>query len=152
MRSCAFSSPVDDGARGEPHADFIVSRRRGLECRAVSTDACARPGRGWCRRRRRIRATAEGDDLWARYAEEVDRESAREKLGDAHGGRRGSRGRLCRDRNDESHLFNIVLFDSYEEAMENSALPVTQELSQKLAALMDGAPVFYDLDVLEDRS
>jgi hypothetical protein len=59
---------------------------------------------------------------------------------------------LCRDRNDESHLFNIVFFDSYEEAMENSALPVTQEFSQKLATLMDGEPVFYDLDVLEDRS
>jgi hypothetical protein len=45
-----------------------------------------------------------------------------------------------------------VFFDSYDEAMENSNHPVTQEFSQKMMALSDGAPVFYDLDVVEDRA
>ena len=58
---------------------------------------------------------------------------------------------LCRDRNDDSRYFNIVFFDSYDEAMENSNNPVTQEFAGKLMALADGAPTFYDLDVVEDR-
>jgi hypothetical protein len=29
----------------------------------------------------------------------------------------------CRDREDPARYFNIVFFDSYEEAMKNSALP-----------------------------
>ena len=59
---------------------------------------------------------------------------------------------LCRDRNDDGHYLNIVFFDSYDEAMENSNHPVTQEFSQKMMALADGAPTFYDLDVVEDRA
>jgi hypothetical protein len=35
--------------------------------------------------------------------------------------------------------------------MENSNLPSTQEFSQKMMALGDGAPTFSNLDVLEDR-
>jgi hypothetical protein len=46
----------------------------------------------------------------------------------------------------------LVFFDSYESAMENSALPETQASAQKWLAASDGAPVFHDLDVLQDRS
>ena len=59
---------------------------------------------------------------------------------------------LCRDRNDESRFFNLVFFDSYEEAMKNSDLPVTSEFAQRMMALADGPPTFYDLDVVDDRS
>ena len=59
---------------------------------------------------------------------------------------------LCRDRDDADRYLNIVFFDSYDEAMQNSELPVTQEFSQKLMALADGAPTFYNLDVVEDRT
>jgi hypothetical protein len=59
---------------------------------------------------------------------------------------------LCEDRDIPGRYFNIVFFDSYESAMENSQLPVTQELSQKMMALGDGPPTFYNLDVLDDRS
>jgi hypothetical protein len=45
-----------------------------------------------------------------------------------------------------------VFFDSYESAMENSKLPETQAAAEKYMALADGPPVFYDLDVLEDRA
>jgi hypothetical protein len=45
-----------------------------------------------------------------------------------------------------------LAFDSYEDAMENSNLPVTQEFSQKMMALGDGPPTFYNLDLAEDGS
>jgi hypothetical protein len=59
---------------------------------------------------------------------------------------------LVQDRDQPGRYFNIVFFDSYEAAMENSNLPVTQEFSGKMMALGDGPPTFYNLDVIEDRS
>jgi hypothetical protein len=68
------------------------------------------------------------------------------------GKRTAQRAVLCRDRSDPNRYVNIVFFDSYEAAMENSNMPETQELAQKLAELSDGAPTFYDLDVVMDRT
>jgi hypothetical protein len=65
--------------------------------------------------------------------------------------RKASRRVLCRDRDNAGRYFNIVFFDSYEHAMENSNHPVTQEFSKKMMALGDGAPTFYNLDVLDDQ-
>jgi len=59
---------------------------------------------------------------------------------------------IARDRSDPSRCFAVVFFDSYESAMENSALPETQAAAQQYATLSDGPPVFYDLDVVADRS
>ncbi len=67
--------------------------------------------------------------------------------GDATVGRRV----MCQDRDVPGRYFNIVFFDSYEAAMENSNLPVTQEFSQKMMALGDGPPTFYNLDVVQER-
>jgi hypothetical protein len=58
---------------------------------------------------------------------------------------------LTEDRDNPGHYFNIVFFDSYDDAMENSKLPVTQEFSQKMMALGDGEPTFHNLDVVDDR-
>lgn len=58
---------------------------------------------------------------------------------------------LCADRDTPGRYFNVVYFDSYESAMENSNLPVTQEFAQKMMALADGAPTFYNLDVVDQR-
>lgn len=58
---------------------------------------------------------------------------------------------MCEDRDRPGHYVNIVFFDSYDEAMENSSNPVTTEYSQKMAALTDGPPKFYNLNVLEER-
>lgn len=66
--------------------------------------------------------------------------------------RKARRRVLCRDRDDDGRYFNIVFFDSYDEAMENSSLPVTQEFSQKMMSLAEGPPTFYNLDVVDDRS
>jgi hypothetical protein len=79
------------------------------------------------------------------------------KLGDeweaAAGADRKARRRvICEDRDTPGRYFNIVNFDSYEDAMANSNLPVTQQFSEKMMALGDGQPTFYNLDVIEDRS
>ena len=58
---------------------------------------------------------------------------------------------LCQDRDQPGRFFNVVFFDSYDEAMENSNLPVTQEFSQKMMGLAEGPPSFYNLDVVEER-
>ena len=79
------------------------------------------------------------------------------KVGDdweaaAGSGRTARRRVMCEDRDNPGRYVNIVFFDSYEDAMENSQLPVTQEFSQKMMALADGAPTFTNLDVADDRS
>jgi len=79
------------------------------------------------------------------------------KLGDdweaaAAGAARARRRVLCADRNKPGRYFNIVFFDSYDDAMQNSTMPVTQEFAGKMAALADGPPTFYDLDVLDDQA
>lgn len=56
------------------------------------------------------------------------------------------------DRDDSGRYLQVVFFDSYESAMENSNLPVTQDFAQRMMALSDGPPTFYNLDVVEDRT
>jgi hypothetical protein len=68
------------------------------------------------------------------------------------GKRTAQRNVVCRDRSDPTKYFNIVFFDSYESAMENSNLPETQLLAEQLGALGDGPPTFHDLDVVVDES
>ena len=41
---------------------------------------------------------------------------------------------------------------TYESAMQNSKLPETQRFSQEMMSIADGAPTFYDLDIIDDRS
>jgi hypothetical protein len=67
------------------------------------------------------------------------------------GRRTARRGLMCQDRDDPGRYINIVFFDSYESAMENSNLPETGELAAKLAELSDGPSSFLNLEVLEER-
>jgi hypothetical protein len=53
------------------------------------------------------------------------------------------------DRDRQGHYVNIVEFDSYEAAMENSNRPETSQFAAKMAELCDGQPRFYNLDVDE---
>ncbi len=66
------------------------------------------------------------------------------------GKRTARRAILCADRDNPSRYLNVVFFDSYEAAMENSAMPETDALSKKLMSFADGPPTYYNLDVLED--
>ena len=68
------------------------------------------------------------------------------------GKRKAGRHVRCQDRDQPGRYFNIVFFNSYEEAMQNSALPETDTFSKKIMGLADGAPSFYNLDVEDDRS
>ena len=79
----------------------------------------------------------QANDEWWRATE--GKRTARRKL-------------LARDRSDPSRCFAIVFFDSYESAMQNSSLPETQASAEQFAKMSDGPPVFYDLDILEDRA
>ncbi|MET0728174.1 MAG: hypothetical protein ABWZ76_07725 [Acidimicrobiales bacterium] len=63
---------------------------------------------------------------------------------------RAGRRIMCQDRDEPGRFFNLVFFETYEEAMKNSELPVTQEYSGKMAALVDGPPTFHNLDIVED--
>jgi quinol monooxygenase YgiN len=58
---------------------------------------------------------------------------------------------VCRDRDNPSRYSIIVFFDTYEDAVKNSALPETDALSKKTSALSDGPPTFVNLDIVEER-
>ena len=68
------------------------------------------------------------------------------------GKRKAVRRILCQDRDNPGHYFNIVFFDSYEEAMQNSSLPETDAFSKKMMGLAEGPPSFYNLGVEDDCS
>jgi len=68
------------------------------------------------------------------------------------GRRTAQRMMLTRDQNDPDRYFMIVFFDSYESAMFNSGLPETKASAEQFAALSDGPPTFYDLDVIDDQT
>ena len=74
-----------------------------------------------------------------------------EYLAKTEGRRTAGRSILCQDRDDADHYLNIVFFDSYESAMENSKLPETGELAAKLGALSEEPETFLNLEVLDDR-
>jgi hypothetical protein len=59
------------------------------------------------------------------------------------------RGTITADRDRPGVYLNIVEFDSYESAMENSNRPETGEFAARLAKLCDAPPKFYNLDVRE---
>lgn len=59
----------------------------------------------------------------------------------------------CQDRERPDHYVTIVEFPSYEQAMENSNLPETQDFSARMAALCKGEPRFVNLDeIRRDKS
>ena len=58
---------------------------------------------------------------------------------------------VVRDRDDQTHYQNIVFFESYESAMENSNLPETNEFAKRMMELVSGETRFLNLDVIDDR-
>ncbi|MDT0322775.1 MULTISPECIES: ester cyclase [unclassified Streptomyces] len=55
------------------------------------------------------------------------------------------------DRDDSTHVVEIVEFPSYEEAKRNSDLPETGRIFEEMVALCDDVPRFTDLDVVRDE-
>ena len=68
------------------------------------------------------------------------------------GRRTASRGILTKDRDEADHYLNVVFFDSYESAMQNSEMPETQKLAMTLDSLSDGETRFLNLEVLSDMN
>jgi hypothetical protein len=64
------------------------------------------------------------------------------------GRRLARRATLTEDRDRPGTYVQMVEFDSYEEAMANSALPETALFAKRLAELCDQPPTFRNLDVL----
>ncbi|MFN2505028.1 MAG: hypothetical protein ABR540_12540 [Acidimicrobiales bacterium] len=80
------------------------------------------------------------------------RKNTEEFLAATEGKSTAQRGLLCQDRDQPDRYFDLVFFESYEAAMENSNLPETQQFAEKMMSLTDGQPTFYNLDVVEDRT
>lgn len=79
------------------------------------------------------------------------------KLGDAYEAEIGSdnkarRAIITEDRDHRGTYLQMVFFDSYEDAMANSNHPATQKIAEGMQKLANGEPMFYNLDVIEDRS
>lgn len=51
------------------------------------------------------------------------------------------------DRDRPGTYLTIVEFDSFDDAMENSKRPQTQQFAEQMQKLADGPPKFYNLDV-----
>lgn len=56
-----------------------------------------------------------------------------------------------RYRSDPNRYCDMVFFDSYEAAMENSELPETQAYAKKEQDLADGEITYVNLEVVDDR-
>ena len=85
--------------------------------------------------------TTRGSEIEQLYASFADKLASQ--------GRTGG-GVVCADRDRPNHYFAIVNFESYDKAMENSSQPDTQEYAERFAALCDGPPQFYNLDVIRE--
>jgi hypothetical protein len=60
------------------------------------------------------------------------------------------RGTFTEDRDRPGIFYNIVEFESYEAAMQNSSRPEVGDFAGRLAKLCDAPPKFYNLDVREN--
>ena len=67
------------------------------------------------------------------------------------GRRTAAHGMITHDRDKPAHYVNIVEFPSYEQAMRNSELPETQQISGRMQDLCSSAPTYMNLEVLRDE-
>ncbi|WP_460064389.1 hypothetical protein [Streptomyces sp. YKOK-I1] len=72
-------------------------------------------------------------------------EEGDQALGDGAGG--PVRRLVLKDRSRPGRYLVVVEFDSYEEAMRNSASPETSKFAERMAALCTKPPSFTDCDV-----
>lgn len=59
-------------------------------------------------------------------------------------------GHMGHDRDQDDKYVNVVIFDSYEEAMKNNELPETQAFAAQMMTLC-GDVTFHNLDVIRDE-
>ena len=56
--------------------------------------------------------------------------------------------KILKDRDRENAYVVVAEFESYEQAMENSARPETDAFAKRMAELVDGPPEFGNYDVV----
>jgi quinol monooxygenase YgiN len=78
------------------------------------------------------------------------RELSREYERATEGKRTARRAVLTADRDDPGRYLMLIFFDSYESAMENSALPETQRNAAQMQSLAEGPASFRNLDVIDE--
>lgn len=75
-------------------------------------------------------------------------ESLMDRWAEAIGARRTARwGVLGSDRESPDTFIEVIEFPNYDQAMANSADPLTTEFAGEMRKLSDGEPVFRNLDV-----
>ena len=72
-------------------------------------------------------------------------EFARNRAADAPGFIKST---LVRDRDNDGQYLVIAEFESYEQAMENSAKPETDAFARRMSELAGGPPSFNNYDVV----
>ncbi|MGB0094799.1 MAG: hypothetical protein WBP81_19980 [Solirubrobacteraceae bacterium] len=55
---------------------------------------------------------------------------------------------VAADHDRPNHYWNLLMFPSEREAIESSQLPETHSAFQRWSELLDGEPVFHNLDVV----
>ena len=73
-----------------------------------------------------------------------------EWMSSTEGNRIPTRGQMTKDRDRADTYIQIVEFPSYEEAMENSNRTDTSAFAERMAKLLDGPPVYRNLDVVRE--
>lgn len=58
--------------------------------------------------------------------------------------------KVLKDRDQENSYLLVAEFESYEQAMENSARPEVDAFAKRMAELADGAPAFTNYDVIQE--
>lgn len=72
---------------------------------------------------------------------------------EATGGKRtAKRAVLAQDHEHPGNFYEFVEFPSYEEAMRNSQLPETDQISRKMRSICEEEPTFHNLDVVRAES
>lgn len=69
---------------------------------------------------------------------------------ESEGKRTTKRSLACLDRDNPGRYVLIAEFASYEAAMENSNLPETEALAEEMGKLIDGAPTYVNLEVMQE--
>jgi len=67
------------------------------------------------------------------------------------GKRNARRTLVTKHHGDGDRFCELVFFDSYDDAMENSKLPETQEFAKRFRDAVDGEVTYFDLDVLDEE-
>lgn len=73
----------------------------------------------------------------------------REQSANTPGAAKPLRGTITADTERPRYYLSIIEFESQEVAMEASNRPETQEFFDRMSALMEGPPKFYNLDVVQ---